>query len=148
MHSIALFIHLAAASVWVGGHLVLAISLLPEALSKRDPEMIRSFERVYERIGLPAMALQVITGFWMSFRLRPDIASWTDWGDPTALTISLKLACLVATIGLAAHARLFIIPRLNAARLPALGSHIIAITTLVLVFVWLGLSFRYGGVGA
>ena len=148
MHSVALFIHLAAASVWVGGHLVLAISLLPEAMSKRDPEIIRSFEQIYERIGLPALALQVITGLWMSFRVRPDIASWADWSDPTALTISLKLACLAATIGLAVHARLFIIPRLNAARLPVLGAHIIAITTLALVFVWLGLSFRFGGVGA
>ena len=66
--------------------------------------------------------------------------------NPVALTISLKLACLAATIALAVHARLAIIPRLSAASLPMLGVHIVAVTVLALAFVWLGLAFRYGGV--
>ena len=146
MHETLLFTHLAAGSVWVGGHLVLAISLLPEALAKRDPDLVRSFERIYERIGLPAMAIQVVTGLWLAYLLRPEIAGWADWSDPVALTICLKLACLAATIALAVHARLSIIPRLDAARLPMLGAHIVAVTALALAFVWLGLAFRYGGV--
>lgn len=146
MSTLVLFIHLLAATVWVGGHLVLAVSLLPEALAKRDAELVRGFERVYERIGLPAMALQVVTGLWLAWRLRPDIAVWADWADPVALTISLKLICLVLTIALALHARLVIIPRLDAARLPLLGLHIAAVTLLAVAFAWLGLSFRYGGV--
>ena len=145
MYATLLFIHLTAASIWVGGHMILAISLLPEALSKRDPALIRNFERVYERIGLPAMAIQVVTGLWLAYRLQPGVASWVDWSDPISLTISLKLACLLATIALALHARLVIIPRLNAARLPLLGVHIAAVTLLALAFVWLGLSFRSGG---
>lgn len=146
MHAALLFIHVTAASIWVGGHLVLAVSLLPEALSKRDPEMVRGFERIYERIGLPAMAVQVVTGVWLAHRLLPDFSMWVDWSDPVALTIALKLACLAATVALAIHARLFIIPRLDAARLPILGAHIVAVTALALIFVWLGLAFRYGGV--
>lgn len=145
MQKALLFIHLTAGSIWVGGHLVLAVSLLPEALSKRDPDLIRGFERIYERTGLPAMALQVVTGLWLAYRLEPDLAAWTQWSDPVALTISLKLACLAATVALAVHARLFIIPRLDAARLPMLGVHVVAVTLLALVFVWLGLAFRYGG---
>ena len=121
MHEALHFIHVAAASIWVGGHLVLAIGLLPEALSKRDPEIILGFERVYERIGLPAMAVQIATGLWLAWRLQPDLATWVDWDDPDARTICLKFACLAATIGLAAHARLFIIPRLDAAWLPLRG---------------------------
>ena len=146
MHQTLLFLHLAAGSVWVGGHLVLAVSLLPEAMAKRDPDLVRGFERIYERIGLPAMAIQVVTGLWLAFLLLPEIASWTDWSDPVALTICLKLACLAATIALAVHARLSIIPRLDAARLPMLGAHIVAVTALALAFVWLGLAFRYGGI--
>ena len=141
-----LFIHLTAGSIWVGGHLVLALSLLPEALAKRDPELIRGFERIYERIGLPAMVVQVVTGLWLAHAILPGFDMWVEWSDPVALTISLKLACLAATIALAVHARLVIIPRLNAARLPMLGAHIVAVTALALVFVWLGLAFRYGGV--
>lgn len=140
------FVHVVAASIWVGGHLVLAIGLLPQALSKRDPEIILGFERIYERIGLPAMAVQVATGLWLAFRLKPDLAAWADWDDPIARTIGLKLICLAATIGLAAHARLFIIPRLDSARLPLLGAHIVAVTAIALAFVWLGVAFRYGGV--
>ena len=146
MYEALLFIHLVAASIWVGGHLVLAVSLLPEALSKRDPDLILGFERIYERIGLPAMVVQVVTGLWLALRLQPEIAAWTDWSDPVSLTISLKLACLLATVALAVHARLYIIPRLTAARLPMLGAHIVAVTAIALVFVWLGLAFRYGGV--
>lgn len=62
MHEALLFVHVAAASIWVGGHLVLAFGLLPRALAKRDPEIVLGFERVYERIGLPAMAVQIATG--------------------------------------------------------------------------------------
>jgi putative copper export protein len=141
-----LFIHLIAGSIWVGGHLVLALSLLPEAIAKRDPELINGFERIYERIGLPAMVVQVATGLWLAHGIQPEIEAWLELSDPVALTISLKLACLAATMALAVHARLAIIPRLNAARLPMLGAHIVAVTALALVFVWLGLAFRYGGV--
>ena len=146
MHATLLLVHLVAATIWVGGHPVLAVSLLPEALSKRDPELVLSFERIYERIGLPAMAVQIATGLWLAYRLRPDLETWAQWSDPIALTISLKLACLALTLVLAVHARLFIIPTLSAARLPILGAHIVAVTLLALVFVWLGLAFRYGGV--
>ena len=66
MHAAFLFIHFAAASIWVGGHLVLVVSLLPEAMSKRDPEFILGFQRIYERIGLPAMVVQVVTGLWLT----------------------------------------------------------------------------------
>lgn len=146
MHATMLFIHLVAGSIWVGGHLVLALSLLPEAIAKRDPELIEGFERIYERIGLPALVVQVLTGFWLAHDIQPGIETWLEWSDPVALTISLKLACLAATIALAVHARLAIIPRLNAARLPMLGAHVVAVTVLALVFVWLGLAFRYRGV--
>ena len=40
---------LLAAAVWVGGHLVLSISVLPRALRTRDPGIIRGLGR---RIGL------------------------------------------------------------------------------------------------
>ncbi|MCE2481371.1 MAG: hypothetical protein J4F33_00480 [Alphaproteobacteria bacterium] len=71
---------------------------------------------------------------------------WAAWSDPVARTIPLKLGCLAVTVALAVHARLFVIPTLDAARLPLLGLHIVAVTALALVFVWLGLAFRFGGI--
>jgi len=143
MAATLLFIHLTAASIWVGGHLVLAVSVLPQALRHRDPQPVRDFEHIYERLGLPAMAVQLVTGLVLAHRLLPDVATWMEWSNPVARTIGLKLICLTATLALAIHARLWIVPGLNADRLPLLGIHIAAVTVLALGFVWLGISFRY-----
>jgi putative copper export protein len=146
MYTGILYIHLLAATIWVGGHLVLTLSLLPKALARRNPEFVLNFEQMYERVGLPAMGVQVISGLWLAHRLLPDVSAWLDWSDSLALTISLKLACLLATIALALHVRLRIIPSLTPAKLPVLAAHIIAVTVIAMIFVWLGVSFRQGGV--
>lgn len=138
-----LFIHLIAASVWVGGHVLLAISVLPQALRNHDPKPIGDFEHIYEGLGLPALAIQLVTGLWLAHRLLPDLATWVEWSNPVARIIGLKLICLAATVALAIHARLWILPGLNADRLPLLGAHIVAVTALALGFVWLGVCFHY-----
>jgi putative copper export protein len=52
-------LHLLGASVWVGGHLVLSLSVLPRALRARDPAIISEFESGLERLGIPALLVQV-----------------------------------------------------------------------------------------
>jgi len=146
MYKAVLFFHLLGAAIWVGGHLILTLSILSEALIRRDPEPVRRFERVYERIGMPALTVQVASGLWLATQWLPDPLDWLQPDDPAARTILLKLGCLAATAALAVHARLRIIPKLDAARLPWLGVHILGVTALSLAFVWLGLSFRTGGV--
>lgn len=37
-----LFLHLLGAAIWVGGHLVLALGILPGALRRRDPQVRES----------------------------------------------------------------------------------------------------------
>ena len=49
-----ILIHIIAAAVWTGGHLVLAIRFLPKALKNQDPAIIDFFESSFERIGIPA----------------------------------------------------------------------------------------------
>lgn len=61
-----LFLHLLGATVWVGGHLVLLLGVLPRAMRQRDPQPVRQFEQLYERIGIPALLIQIITGFWLA----------------------------------------------------------------------------------
>ncbi|MBA1271828.1 hypothetical protein G7026_00530 [Pseudomonas azotifigens] len=82
-----LFIHLLGASVWVGGHLVLLLGVLPGALWRRDVEVVRGFERRYERVGLPALGLQVVSGLWLA----------SLWLPPTAWLGSSVLAQVVQT---------------------------------------------------
>jgi hypothetical protein len=71
--------------------------------------------------------------------------SWIDPADPLGRTIGLKLALLGLTALLAVHARLFLIPRLDAERLPQLAWHIRGVTLFAVLFVVAGAAIRFGG---
>ena len=137
-----LFLHLLGASVWVGGHLVLFLGILPRAMLARDPAPVRAFEQVYERIGLPALLLQIVTGLWLAAIWLPP-AQWFDQGALPRL-VQAKLLLLALTLGLGAHARLALIPRLDSRSLPHLRLHILLITLTAVAFVWVGTGFRVG----
>lgn len=137
-----LFLHLLGASVWVGGHLILALKILPPAWRARDPAPIRAFEQRYEALGIPALLVQVVTGLWLaSYWLPPS--EWFS-GNPRASLLQLKLGLLGLTLMLGVHARLRLIPRLSADNLGALGIHILAITLTSLALVWVGVGLRFG----
>lgn len=137
--------HLLGAAVWTGGHLVLALGVLPGAWRRRDPAPIIAFEAVFERIGLPALVVQVVTGLWLTTIYVPGFWPVLRPAHGIAALILAKLGCLVGTIALALHARLWIIPRLSPATLPTLGWHIVAVTTLACAFTVLGGLIRCGG---
>ena len=137
--------HLLGASVWVGGHLVLALVVLPRALRTGDAAPVRDFEADFERIGIPALLVQVVTGLWLAHRWLPDPAAWLAGATPQARLVLAKLVCLAATVGLAIHARLAIVPRLDATTLRPLAWHIRGVTLLAVAFVVLGVGIRTGG---
>jgi uncharacterized membrane protein len=143
---IALVLHVLGACVWAGGHVVLALAVLPGAWRRRDVAAIRAFEAGFERVGLPAMAVQIATGAWLALRMLPDTAAWLDASNGLTRAIWLKLALLGLTVALAAHARLRLIPHLTASTVPALGLHIIAVTVLSLGFCIAGVTLRFGRV--
>ena len=55
MQAYILTLHILAATVWTGGHLVLAIVILPQILKKRDVKGLMEFETKYESMGMPAL---------------------------------------------------------------------------------------------
>ncbi len=63
-------VHGLAATVWTGGHLVLDLGVLPRALRAQSAAQIRSFEEVFEPLGLTALAIQVLTGLCQPTPLR------------------------------------------------------------------------------
>jgi putative copper export protein len=146
MFKLALVLHILGATVWTGGHLVLSLTVLPRALRQRDPDVIRSFEAGYERIGLPALAIQVVTGLWLAHRLLPRLSDWVSFTTVASTHIGLKLLLLLLTVVLAVHARLRLIPRLTERTLPMLAWHVIAVTVVAVLFVLVGVGFRTGGV--
>lgn len=144
MHGIVLLLHILGATIWTGGHLLLALTVLPKALRARSVEEVVRFESGFERIGVPALALQVLTGLWLAHAALPDIALWFDSEVPVARPVMLKLALLALTVALAADARLRVIPRLSADTLKGLAWHIAAVTLIAVLFVATGVSFRTG----
>src|SRR5690606_20893780 len=54
----ALSLHVLGATVWAGGHLTLALTILPKALRDERAAAVSEFEQRFERIGLPALAIQ------------------------------------------------------------------------------------------
>jgi putative copper export protein len=60
--SIRLFIHIIAATVWVGGQLVLA-GLVP-VLRAKDPALPKIAANAFNRIAWPAYWVLVATGIW------------------------------------------------------------------------------------
>src|SRR5690606_12480673 len=90
-----LFLHLLRASVWVGGHLVLLFSVLPGALRGRDVQPVRAFEQLYERVGIPALLVQIITGVWLAGKWLPHSQWFSD--SPIAHLVQAKLVSLAFT---------------------------------------------------
>jgi len=137
-------LHLLGATVWVGGHLVLCLSVLPRALRSHDPGIVREFESGFERLGIPALLLQVVTGLWLATYWVPNIAEWVSPATPPARLVLLKLALLATTVALAIHARVRVLPGLDAATLRVLAYHIVAVTLVGLGMLLVGVAIRTG----
>jgi putative copper export protein len=146
LYFVLIAVHVIGACVWVGGHLTLAVAVLPRALREGRARIVLDFEHGYERIGLPALATQVLSGLWLAHLRLGAVGNWFE-SNPLAHVFQLKLALLAGTVGLALHARLRVIPRLRDETLPVLAWHIVAVTLLAVLFTLAGVSFRVGGVG-
>lgn len=145
--AVLLLLHVLGATVWTGGHLVFALSVLPRALRTRDVGAVHAFEAAYERLGIGALLLQVATGIAIAWRYLPDVADWLVDPSPVARLVRTKLALLTATLALAAHVRLRVLPRLRASTLPLLYAHVLAVTAVAVGFVVAGVGLRLGFYG-
>lgn len=143
-YSLLLALHLVGATIWTGGHMVLALTVLPRALRSKRAAILLDFEQGFERIGLPALATQIVTGLWLAHRLLGSPANWLE-STPIAHLVQLKLLCLGATVVLAAHAKTRVLPRLRDENLPVMAWHIAGVTVFSVLFVLLGSRFRFGG---
>lgn len=68
--TLRLFLHVLAASVWVGGQVVLA-GLVP-TVRELDPEAPKKVARAFNRLAWPAYGVAVITGMWNIFAVPLD----------------------------------------------------------------------------
>jgi putative copper export protein len=83
---VRVFLHLLAATVWVGGQLTLA-GLVP-VLKRVSPEAPRAVAVQFGRIAWPAFAVLVLTGIW-------NIVAVGDAGDEYRRTLEVKLVVVL-----------------------------------------------------
>jgi hypothetical protein len=124
MDAFRLFLHVLAASIWVGGQIVLA-GLVPTVRGFGE-DATRQVARAFNRIAWPAYAVAVVTGLWNLFDLPLE-----DLQHPW---IELKvLAVLLSGAGAALHQN----ARGNKALLAAGGamSSVFAVAAMYLGFL-------------
>ena len=136
-----ILLHILSATIWTGGHIILSLGYLPAAIKNNDFDIIISFESRYERIGMPALLVLVITGVYMTTVYSPEFFQF-DTRDHYTRHIMMKFGLLLVTIGLAIHARFFLIPK---KKLKLLAIHIVGVTIASILFVLVGFSARSGG---
>jgi putative copper export protein len=142
-YKILLLLHLLCATIWVGGHLLLVVRYLPEALRKKDAAVIRQFETHFEPLGMPALLIQILTGIYIAY-FHHDLP-FMSFSKTAAAMVNTKIILLLATIALAIHARFFIIPKLHAGNLVTMAWHIVGVTAIAILMLTLGFLFRFGG---
>lgn len=144
MFNSILIIHLLAAAVWTGGHLILVSVILPKAISTADIDALLQFEQQFEKVGMPALGVQIVTGFLMAYQLIPNVKSWFALDNDLSILISIKLLLLLLTTLVALHARFYRIPNLSILTLKAFSINIILVTLFSVSFVIVGTLFRTG----
>jgi Copper resistance protein D. len=92
---IRLTLHVLAATIWVGGQIVLAALAGP--LRRADPAALAPVARAYAWVAWPAFVVLILTGGWM-------LAGGGDSGDAYQKTLMIKLSLVVVSgVGAALH---------------------------------------------
>jgi putative copper export protein len=95
MEVVRLTLHVLAATVWVGGQIVLQALVGP--LRKAAPAAIAPAARAFAWVAWPAFAVLVLTGGWM-------MATAGDESEAFKLTLMIKLTLVIVSgIGAALH---------------------------------------------
>lgn len=97
LETLRLFLHVLAATIWVGGQITLA-ALVP-ALRAAGTDVPRAAANAFNRVAWPAFAVLLVTGVW-------NVVAEGDRGDAYQHTLMLKYT-LVIVSGVTAylHAR-------------------------------------------
>lgn len=96
--TIRLFLHVLAATVWVGGQLTLA-ALVP-ALRRAGADVPRAVARRFSQVAWPAFGVLVLTGIWNVIAVRAQISGSYE----TTLVVKL-IVVVISGVTAALHAR-------------------------------------------
>jgi putative copper export protein len=95
--TIRLFLHVLAATVWVGGQVTL-VGLLPAA-RRLGPDAPKAIARQFDRIAWPAFLVLIVTGVWNLLAVHVG-----DTSVEYQVTLGVKLLLVAVTgVGAAVH---------------------------------------------
>ena len=99
--TIRLFLHVLAATIWVGGQLVLA-ALVP-VLRRFGSDALGAAARRFNQVAWIAFGVLIVTGIWNIAAVSPQVSH--DAGYRTTLIVKL-VAVVVSGVTAALHIRL------------------------------------------
>jgi len=141
MIKISIVIHVLAATIWTGGHLALVFMYLIPAFKTKSLKEILDFEHRYEKVGMPALVLLVITGFYQFYYFLPDLSLWFDFNNHISTHISSKVIMVIMIAILALDMKLRVFKQENP-NFYDFAIHVFAVTALSVLLVIVGLSIR------
>lgn len=144
-HHLLHYLHLVAASLWCGGALVLALTILPTLWRREGLTVLPAMLLTLDRINLAALAVLLASGYALAWHWLPDAAGWFQSDLRQADLIQMKWLLLVAAAALAGWARIYLLPVWTPARRLALTVYLLGNVAIGLAMVWLGTRFRYDG---
>ena len=145
-HQILLIVHLIAATIWVGGHLILAIGFLPKAIKNKDINEIKVFKDKFESVGMPALLILILTGILMSYDYNVTFSKWFSFSNGIESIVSIKIILVLITFCLAIFAQFYIFPKLTQKNFHRVTLLIIGITLIAVIMLVLGSLVRIGGI--
>jgi putative copper export protein len=124
--TIRLFLHVLAATVWVGGQITLA-ALVP-ALRAAGTDVPKAAANAFNRVAWPAFAVLVVTGVW-------NVMAADDDSDAFQHTLMLKYVLVLASgVTAIVHARA------SSRRTMAIFGALTGLTALATLFVGIMLA--------
>ena len=121
VETLRLFLHVLAATVWVGGQITLA-ALVP-ALRAAGTDVPKAAANAFNRIAWPAFGLLLLTGVW-------NVVAEGDKGQAYERTLMVKYALVVAS-----GATAFLHARVASRRAMAVFGALTGLTALATLFV-------------
>lgn len=126
LETVRLFLHVLAATVWVGGQITLA-ALVP-ALRAAGTEVPKAAANAFNRVAWPAFGVLVLTGVW-------NVVAEGDKGPAYQHTLTLKYVLVLAS-GVTA----FLHARAASRRAMAVFGALTGLTALATLFVGIMLA--------
>ncbi len=145
IYPILVLVHVLAATMWVGAHLILVTGPLIKTIKFNDVKPTLEFYRAFSWPATIALIVAALAGILIAY-LRYPPSSWFDFGEPSG-RIGEKIVLFAALLIVSAYAHIKVVPVMRAGGERAVRLTVIyaiIATLLSLGFPVLGIMIRFG----